>query len=195
MAHQRPAPVRKTRRTDPERRDRIVDACFDVIAEAGVAGASARRIAQAADVPLGSITYHFSGMDELLRVAFERFADEVSNHFEQRLADARNAQEAEQEVIALVTQDVVDTQRNLILTHELYTLAARRSAFREIADAWIARSRHALEHCFDPTTARLLDALLEGLTIRRALDSEPPHPDTVASAIRRITAGANQTAG
>ena len=58
---------RRTRRNDPNRRDRIIDACLRVIAEVGVAGASHRKIAEAADVPLGSMTYHFTGMDELLR--------------------------------------------------------------------------------------------------------------------------------
>ena len=43
---------------------------LDVIAEHGVAGASHRAIARAADVPLGSITYHFATLDELLAAAF-----------------------------------------------------------------------------------------------------------------------------
>ncbi len=74
--------TRRTRRTDPGRRDRIVDACLDVIADVGVAGASHRRIAARADVPLGSMSYHFAGMDELLREAFTRFADGVADTFE-----------------------------------------------------------------------------------------------------------------
>ena len=60
------------RRYDPGRRDRIIDACLDVIAESGVAGTSHRRVAQAADVPLGSMTYHFTGMNDLLHEAIGR---------------------------------------------------------------------------------------------------------------------------
>ena len=51
-------------RYDPGRRERIIDACLDVIAEHGVAGTSHRRVAAAARVPLGSMTYHFDGMDD-----------------------------------------------------------------------------------------------------------------------------------
>ena len=51
--------VRRARRVDPNRRQRIIDACLDVIAERGVAGTSHRIVAEAADVPLGSMTYHF----------------------------------------------------------------------------------------------------------------------------------------
>ena len=57
----------RRRRHDPQRRDRIIDACLEVLAEHGVAGTSHRRVAAAAGVPLGSMTYHFTGMDELLR--------------------------------------------------------------------------------------------------------------------------------
>ncbi|MDF2847508.1 MAG: TetR family transcriptional regulator, partial [Oerskovia sp.] len=40
------------RRVDPDRKDRIVDAALDVIAEHGVGGATHRVVAAAADVPL-----------------------------------------------------------------------------------------------------------------------------------------------
>src|SRR4051794_31902794 len=80
----------RRRRYDPGRRARIVAACLDVIAETGVAGASHRRVAEAANVPLGSMTYHFSGMDELLHEAFSRFADSASEDFHRRMAAAQD---------------------------------------------------------------------------------------------------------
>ena len=40
----------RPRRHDPERRQRIIQACLDVIAERGVAGVSHRLVAAAADV-------------------------------------------------------------------------------------------------------------------------------------------------
>jgi len=49
-------PTERRRRKDPGRRDRIIDACLEVIAEHGVAGTSHRRVAAAAGVPLGSMT-------------------------------------------------------------------------------------------------------------------------------------------
>jgi DNA-binding transcriptional regulator YbjK len=184
-----PAPAPAARRHDPERRDRIIDACLDVIAESGVAGTSHRKVAQAADVPLGSMTYHFSGMNDLLREAFSRFARTTSNAFEERMAAAHDADTAKQAVADTVTQVVFSNQRDLVLTHELYTLAARDPAFRDITNAWMARSRRTLEQYFEPVTARILDALIEGLTIHRALDNEPQETAIVTAAIERITAG------
>jgi DNA-binding transcriptional regulator YbjK len=51
----------------------------------------------------------------------------------------------------------------------------------------MGRSRAALERHFDPTTARMLDALIEGLTLHRALDTESQDDALVRIAIARIT--------
>ncbi|MFS0704581.1 TetR/AcrR family transcriptional regulator [Cellulomonas sp. 179-A 9B4 NHS] len=177
----------RRRRFDPERRDRIVDACLQVIGEVGVTGASTRRIAAAADVPLGSISYHFTDVDELLRAAFERFAHRVSDRFEASMAGATTVDEARRAVVALIDVGVLADPHELVLTHELYTLAARDPGYRELTHAWMARSRHALERHFDPTTARLLDALIEGLTIHRALDTEPHDAGQVRRAVDIVT--------
>lgn len=179
-----------TRRYDPARRDRIIDACLDVIAEVGVDGTSHRRVAEAADVPLGSMTYHFSGRRELLHEAFTRFSLTVSDQLDARMASVTTVEEAKVAVLQTITGDLFADPRDLVLTHELYTLAARDDSFRDITNGWMARSRHVLEQHFDPVTARILDALVEGLSIHRALDIEP-HDDAVArTAIDRITAGA-----
>ncbi|MBO9555996.1 TetR family transcriptional regulator [Cellulomonas sp.] len=177
----------RSRRYDPGRRDRIVDACLRVIGEAGVAGTSNRRVAAAADVPLGSMTYHFTDTDELLHEAFSRFAHAMSDRFEQAMAGARDVDEARRAVVDLISVDVLADPRELVLTHELYTLAARDPRYRRLTHAWMARSRRALERHFDPTTARLLDALIEGLTIHRALDTEPHRRDEVVRAVDRMT--------
>ncbi|MEE2039280.1 TetR family transcriptional regulator [Nocardiopsis sp. CT-R113] len=175
------------RRHDPQRRDRIVDACLEVIATVGVAGTSHRKVAEAADVPLGSMTYHFSGMDELLREALSRFAQEVGDRFDQRMRRARDRTQALDAVARIITDDVFAAPRDLVLTHELYTLAARDPSFRDITVAWMDRSRAALERHFDPLTARMVDALIEGLTIHSALDSDPKDQAEIREAALRIT--------
>ena len=179
------------RRYDPNRRDRIIDACLAVIAEIGVDGASHRKIAEAADVPLGSMTYHFTGMHELLREAFTRFTITVSDQFEARMATAASRGQAKEAVVQTVVGDLFSTQRDLVLTHELYTLAARDVEFREITNAWMGRSRRVLEQHFDPATAQILDALIEGLAIHRALDIVPQDHALVRDAIDRITSRQN----
>ncbi|WP_066462800.1 TetR/AcrR family transcriptional regulator [Sanguibacter suarezii] len=174
------------RRFDPSRRDRIIDVTIEAIAEVGVAGLSARKVATRADVPLGSMTYHFTDMDELLREAFTRFADRVARRFEERMGSASTVAEAKAAVARTIHEDVFDTPASLVLTHELYTLAARVPAYRTITRDWMRRSRSALERHFSPATARQLDALVEGLTIHRALDTEPHDVEVTLDAIEKI---------
>lgn len=175
------------RRFDPERRDRIITAALDVIAEHGVAGASHRKIAVRADVPLGSMTYHFSGMEELLREAFTRFSAAISARFEARLAQAGNLEEARDAVVDLVHSDLNQSARELVLTQELYTLAARDPDYRAITHAWMRQSRASLGRHFDPLTCRMLDALIEGSFLHAALDTEQHDRAVTAEAVARIT--------
>lgn len=177
---------RRGRPNDPGRRDRIIDACLDVVAEHGVAGASHRKVAEAAGVPLGSMTYHFAGFDELLHEAFDRFTAEFAQRFETRMAKAGTPEEAREAVITIILEDVFIDRRTLVLTHELYTLAAREPAFRDLTSTWMGRSRAALELHFSAQTSRLLDAAIEGLTIHSALATEPLSRDDIVEAVDRI---------
>ncbi len=180
-----PAP-RRSRRHDPDRRNRLIDAALTVIAERGLAGTSHRAIARAADVPLGSMTYHFTNLDEVLAEAFTRHVDAVAAVFDARLAAAADRSTAVEAVIALVSADLLGSQRDLLLSVELYVAAARRPALRAVTQGWMARSRRALEQHFDPVTARELDALIEGLVLHSALSTDPMTPEQIRHAILRF---------
>ncbi|MFJ4466739.1 TetR/AcrR family transcriptional regulator [Streptomyces sp. NPDC089424] len=176
-----------TGHTDPQRRARIVAATLDLVAEEGVAGVSHRKIAVRAGVPLGSMTYHFSGIEEVLREAFGQFAGHIVAVFDAHLAAAADREEAREAVTDLVHTLSEGSGRDLVLAQELYTLAARRPAYRELTHEWMRRSRHHLERHFDPDTARQLDALIEGLVLHRALAREPHDRALTREAVRRIT--------
>jgi DNA-binding transcriptional regulator YbjK len=179
----------RARRTDPGRRDRLVDVTLDLVAEVGVAGISHRRIAERADVPLGSMTYHFASMDELLQEAFTRFAERVAATFEARLGAARDADGAVEAVVDLVhALSDPSQQRDLVLTVELYVLAARDPRYRALTTAWMERSRHELERHLPARTARQVDALIEGLVLHRALDREPSDRELTREAVRALVA-------
>ncbi|MFF1277099.1 TetR/AcrR family transcriptional regulator [Streptomyces marokkonensis] len=176
-----------TGHTDPHRRDRILAATLDLIAEEGVAGVSHRKIAARARVPLGSMTYHFTGIDGLLLEAFTGYADHVVTVFERHLADATTPDQAREAVTDLIHTLSEGPRRDLILTQELYTLAARHEPYRVLSRRWMRRSRDLLEHHFPPPTARRLDAFIEGLTLHRALDDNPPDRTLTREAVLRLT--------
>ncbi|MFY0584182.1 TetR/AcrR family transcriptional regulator [Cystobacter fuscus] len=175
-----------TRRYDPDRRDRIIDATLAVIAEGGVAGTSHRRVADRAGVPLGSMTYHFTSMDELLREAFTRFAMRLSERFAARLETATDLDALATAVVHLVHDELTTGADDLVLTLELYTLAARQPAFRQITHDWMRRSREVLERLVDARTAYEPDALIEGLFIHISLDPTPRDRAVTRDAVRRI---------
>jgi len=185
----RPAPPqapRRPRRYDPNRSERLVAAAIDVITEHGVAGTTHRAIARAADVPLGSTTYHFATLDELLTAAFTAIADQVADALEQRMRAAGDAEEALAVLAEHLSQDLL-TGNTLLLAVELYVAATRRPALRAVTEAWMQRSRRALELHFDPLTARELDALVEGLVLHQALSTDPMSDEQLLHALRRIT--------
>ncbi len=175
----------RARRTDPHRRERIVEATVECIAEHGVAGTSHRRVAQLADVPLGSMTYHFAGMDELLREAFTTFARRIEAAFAERLGQG-GADEVLDAVVDLVHVDLQRSRAEHVLTYELYTLAARRPEFREITQSWMHASREVLGRVFDPVTARRLDAYVEGAALHIALDPDPQPREQTRTALRLL---------
>lgn len=162
---------------------------LDVIAENGVAGTTHRKVAAAANVPLGSMTYHFQGLDDLLAAAFTKLADLTADGFEAALSSAEGPRQAREAVVGLITGELLGERRSILLTYELYALAARRPNLRQVTDTWMARSRAALEQHFDPETAVMLDALIEGLSIHRALALTSMPVETVREAVERIAPG------
>ncbi|WP_235830754.1 TetR/AcrR family transcriptional regulator [Arthrobacter cheniae] len=176
----------RSRRHDPRRRERLIDTALGVIAEHGVAGTTHRRVAAAADVPLGSMTYHFDGMDDLLHAAFTALAGRTADTFDAALSGAATRDEAGEAVVGLITGTALNAPDTMLASLELYALAARRPQFRTITDAWMARSRDALHAHFDPETALMLDALIEGTTLHRALSLNPMKIGTVRTAVERI---------
>ncbi|TQS43091.1 TetR/AcrR family transcriptional regulator [Cryptosporangium phraense] len=174
------------RRYDPGRRHRLVEATLDVIAERGVAGTTHRQVAAAADVPLGSVTYHFTSLRDLLTSAFTHLADTGAAAFEAQLAAIEPGGDARARVVESILADLSDNQRRAVLTYELYAAAARDPSLREITQSWMDRSRRALERHFDPATAEALDALIEGLILHATLSTSPVDPGRIRDAIRRF---------
>lgn len=181
-----PAKHRTLRRFDPDRRQRILEAALETIAEHGVAETTMRRVAVAADVPLGSMTYHFSGRDELLREAFAGFAHDMAERFEAQLAEARDPVQAKKMLVEHICGEGWATRRYLLLCYELYAFSSRAPDSKAILVNWLERVRAALQQHFDKRTADALDALIEGYSIHRSVDRDPPTKADVAAVVEKI---------
>jgi TetR/AcrR family transcriptional regulator, regulator of biofilm formation and stress response len=177
---------RSPRRFDPGRKGRIVDATIEVIADHGVAGTTSRRIAAAADVPLGSLTYHFDGLDDLLTQAFERFAERISPRYEAHFEHVRDLPDLIDAVTGLISGDAEQDAREWSVSYELYLAALRNPALRTVTDAWMRRSRAVLERFVDPVTARGVDALIEGLVMHMTLATREFRRDETRAIVARF---------
>ncbi|MEN3258400.1 TetR family transcriptional regulator [Sodalis endosymbiont of Spalangia cameroni] len=177
---------KKSRRTDPDRRARIIDATLDMIAQHGVASITHRKIAAAADVPLGSMTYHFAGMQELLKDAFSQFAVAMSADYAARLGVARSADEVGEAIVDIICGDEATLERNLLLSYELYLYGSRHPGLKPVMQDWMARSQRALLRFFDLPTARALDALIEGMMLHHAVDRTPASRQEIARLVQKI---------
>ncbi|MFI1940271.1 TetR/AcrR family transcriptional regulator [Streptomyces purpureus] len=154
------------RRYDPDRRQRIIDAALRVVAEHGIAGLSHRTAAAEADVPLGSTTYHFASLDELLvaalRQAGESFAAAVATS--EALTDP--GRDLATDLARLMGRWIAGDRTAVELEYELYLAALRRPALRPVAAEWTDTVAAALTHRTDPATARALVALMDGLCLQ-----------------------------
>ena len=171
------------------RRQRIIDAALEVVAEHGTAATTHRRIAAAAQVPLGSVTYYFATLEDLLTAAFMQLAVESSASFRARLETAADSSAAREAVIDIIAGSVWAEPRTLLLSYELYAFAARHPAVKAVMQQWMDSSRSALGRVFDPLTARALDALVEGIGIHNSIDRAPLDRDAIRIIVDRVAGG------
>ncbi|MEU5085712.1 TetR family transcriptional regulator [Streptomyces sp. NPDC021356] len=155
-----------SRRYDPGRRQRIIDAAIRVVGEKGIAGLSHRTVAAEADVPLGSTTYHFATLDDLLvaalRQANEGFAEAVAAHG----ALSGPHPDLARELAAAMGEWLAGERTGVELEYELYLAALRRPALRPVAAEWADGLAALLSRHTDPVTARALVALVDGICLQ-----------------------------
>ncbi|WP_180927767.1 TetR/AcrR family transcriptional regulator [Streptomyces sp. AJS327] len=175
------------RRYDPERRQRIITAAIRIVEERGIGALSHRSVAAEADVPLGSTTYHFASLDDLLVAALEQLTGEpraAVESWEEEFGEGVPLTEA----LTGVLEEYTSGGRGRIrVEYELYLAALRRPALQPVAEAWMDSMATVLaRHVPDMATARALTALIDGLLLRVLLTDQPLDRDEVRSALARI---------
>lgn len=108
------------RRYDPERRGRIIDAAIRVVATNGIGGLSHRTVAAEADVPLGSTTYHFASLDELMVAALRRTNEGFGAAVRDSGALADPGADVAEELARLMGEWLAGERTGVELEYELY---------------------------------------------------------------------------
>ncbi|BBR58183.1 MULTISPECIES: TetR/AcrR family transcriptional regulator [unclassified Klebsiella] len=174
------------RPNDPQRRERILDATLETIATHGISAVTHRKIATCADVPLGSMTYYFDGIDALLGEAFRTFTERMSEEYSAFFARVETPADACDAVAELIFTSQVTTPRNMTLMYQLYALASSTPSMKAIMQNWMQRSQQTLAQWFDPVTARALDAFIEGMTLHLVTDRQPLAREDIRKMVGRI---------
>jgi DNA-binding transcriptional regulator YbjK len=156
----------RTRRYDPGRRERIVDAALTVVGRAGIDGLSHRTVAAEADVPLGSTTYHFASLDELLVAALRKANEGFGRLLREHPALADPDTSLATALARLLGEWLGGERARVELEYELYLAALRRPALRPVAAEWTESVVAALAHRTEPADARALVAVMDGICLQ-----------------------------
>ncbi|MFD9611423.1 TetR/AcrR family transcriptional regulator [Streptomyces sp. NPDC059083] len=159
----------RPRRYDPGRRERIVDAALTVVGRAGIAGLSHRTVAAEADVPLGSTTYHFASLDELLVAALHKADEGFGRLLREHPALTAPGTGLAAALARLLGEWLGGERARVELEYELYLAALRRPALRPVAAEWTESVVAALAHRTDPVSARATVAVMDGLCLQALL--------------------------
>ncbi|GAA4012379.1 TetR family transcriptional regulator [Streptomyces sp. NBC_01352] len=178
------------RRYDPERRQRIIDAAIRVAGQKGLAGLSHRSVAAEADVPLGSTTYHFKTLDELMVAALRQANEGFDKVIASRGGLAGPRTELAAELAGLLGEWLAGERTGVELEYELYLAALRRPALRPVAAEWADDLAARLTARTDPVTARALVALMDGICLQVLLTGTSYDEEYARQMLARIIDGA-----
>lgn len=148
-----PVDAQRQRHSPEVRRGLILAAARRCIAARGLEGTTVREIAKEAGISNGTITYHFSGVQEILAEALREASENFTKRFLEE-AESRAGARARLRYIVDVNLPVDDEQQALWrLWLELW---ARASRDRELAD--VHSDRHAEERA---AIAGIVDGAIE----------------------------------
>jgi DNA-binding transcriptional regulator YbjK len=181
-------------------REGILRAALKVIGEQGVAGLTNRRIAADAGVSLGTLTYHFTSQNDLLRQAMLLFAKQETAQLS-ALVETHRSEDLTVEQAAAVVERVIE-QMSMgtyeIAPLELYLQAGRdpelRDSTRRCFAAYDELATTILSALGVPEPGRLAEAavaLIAGLQLRR-LATGTTSATPAAEALTMLVRGAER---
>ncbi|WP_026453364.1 TetR/AcrR family transcriptional regulator [Saccharomonospora iraqiensis] len=170
---------------DPDRRDRIARAAITVIAERGIDALTHRAVAAEAGVPLGSTTYHFATLDDLVAVALDEAAQRsvaALREWDRTLAPGTDPAAA---LADFVLASVTEQREHTIAEYNLYALALQRPHLRAAAVAWDDALAEVFIARTDPLTGQMVATLTCGLLMQAVLTDTTPSREHLESLYRR----------
>jgi len=162
-----------------QRREALLRAAVDIVAEAGPGAATHRAIAARAGLPPATTSYFFASIDELLAEATRHFAAEQAAAYDELAKQLDQVPPGE--FVARFAAALVGSDRTIELAQvEAYLHAARDPALRPAAtavrEAFVRTATHALVVAGVPDAERHADFLVsyvDGFLLHHLADPRP----------------------
>ncbi|GAA0420735.1 DNA-binding transcriptional regulator [Actinoplanes capillaceus] len=182
------APRRPQRARDPEaRRAALAAASMEVIAENGVGRTTHRAVAARAGLPLGATTYYYPTLDDLIAAGLRHALDGLRSDllaWDERLRDATDIAQTLTDLV----QEYLADRRQVRIEYELCVAAARDTALRPLAEAWMEGLPEIVAATFGAEASRNICALLDGFILEALVTGRELDAPRLTSAIRRLAA-------
>lgn len=157
----------------PSRRDDIVDAAISVFARRGFVDTSIGDIADAADVAVTAVYYHFAGKEDLYGAAIAKVLHQIDEIVARIRADDAPAESDTLDRIIDAVWDWVDENPDPAKLVHLHTPAATRQAAqlrREFDELHVRRAFAYLEDSADAATTAPQRLAVATLALRTLVD-------------------------
>lgn len=181
------------RRKDPTRRERIARAAITVVAERGVERVTHRAVAAAAEVPLGSTTYHFATLDDLLADALKVAAADDVARLREWTEDLGRDVDLAATLADLVLHYLGPERSRTVVQHELYIAALHRPALQHVSTEWDAELMELFTSRTDATTGLMLSSVFCGLLLQGVVRESVPSRDEIEMIFRRALGGTGES--
>jgi AcrR family transcriptional regulator len=135
-----------TRQTKDERRDKILEATWKLIARDGLGATSMRSLAAEAGYANGALAYYFEGKDELLQAAFEYVLDQTR----QRIAAATRELRGLAALRAFCAEFIPDDEVKVLearVVLPFWSSALTHAGFADLHEEALSSFRRHLRKC------------------------------------------------
>jgi DNA-binding transcriptional regulator YbjK len=191
----------------PARRERLIEVTIELIAREGIDAVTHRRVAELAQVPLGSTTYYFASREEMLVEALKAFGRQEITAIRARLAELLTRKPSRRRyvegLVEFLAPQLADDRWRTVAQYALLCEAARRPELEPVAREWNQAWWAVLEELFEALKvpnpgleARMMLAMLDGFLLGQLAAPDTDFVSaTLKPALRRAFARAHPDGG
>jgi DNA-binding transcriptional regulator YbjK len=201
------ASARRAQGRGRARRERLIEVTIELVAREGIDAVTHRRVAELAQVPLGSTTYYFASREEMLVEALKAFGRQEIAAIRARLAELLTHKPSRRRyvdgLVDFLAPQLTDYHWQTVAQYALLCEAARRPELEPVAREWNQAWWAVLEELFQALKvpnpgleARMLLAMLDGFLLEQLAAPDPDFVSaTLKPALRRVFGRARSDGG